>query len=414
MRFTWSPPFVDFHNLRNVVQEGKKFSLTPVFYSRPSNSLPITAQYFLGPGEEWLRWDEEHEYFHGTVPRHIASDVGAERFESYTVPLDLTARITKHFPGTMRFERIFRCALPLTVKRQPSICACNEEKAATPPIARPIGSRLTSQRDTPLVRPPLMRSPLELTDMRSSPAVSKRESQVFADKENGRLSTEVVSKLLNRKAEYGGSRSSSPIRLDSLSLARLHDGLALAHPPPNLVDVEVRTMLGMENKENAGPSTRYRSRRHNGLASGRRCTPIKNLDDEDCETLSLVDLQHSPFKLELGATHANRHGKLASRSESGEENGDSNFKTPPTRNITPPVLSTRPSMLQRRKGKQPLRNADSPTRPGRFHKAIATAPENAETCYTCAVEGREWNTVIDEADTKVCLTCQQASVNQWM
>ena len=131
--FARQPPLIDFCDLRNVVYEGTEYYLKPNFHSRPHNGfLEVTAEYYIGPGDGWLQWDGE--CFRGVVPPKIAAQIGAERFDTYTVPLELTARITKHFPNAMRFERVFRCEMPLTVKRLPERCYSREESFESPSI----------------------------------------------------------------------------------------------------------------------------------------------------------------------------------------------------------------------------------------------------------------------------------------
>ena len=215
--FTPSLPTVQFQNLRNTIPEGGVFVLQPTMPIRATRaSRPTESEYVIGPGGGcgWLGWDDSTASFRGAVPAKMASLIGAERVDAYTIPLELTARLTRHF-GNMRFERIFRCVLPLTVKRRATQCS---DRSCASPFRSP---EICSARPS-LIRPPLMRSPVRL------------------GKENHSLSTEEVHKLLERKAETG--RTASPLRLNSLSLARLHDAVALAHPPASVTDVEVRTV----------------------------------------------------------------------------------------------------------------------------------------------------------------------------
>lgn len=84
--YTWNPPVIHFHELRNVITEGNEYRLKPSMDSRRSSgTFPVTAEYFVGPGDGWLQWDADNECFRGTVPPRIASQIGAERFEAYTV-----------------------------------------------------------------------------------------------------------------------------------------------------------------------------------------------------------------------------------------------------------------------------------------------------------------------------------------
>ena len=179
--FSWSPPRLGFHDLANVIAEGDEYNLKPTFPTRAHRAaLAVTAEYFVGPGTDcWIRWDDSTECFRGTISPTLASLVGAERFDTYTIPLELTARVTHHYPADIRFERIVRCALPLTVKRRPNRCAVDGPSAEY-------------------------------------------------DRENCLLSLEDV-KLLDRKAQ-GRRAQSPPLLMDSLSLAQLHDAVAAVRP----------------------------------------------------------------------------------------------------------------------------------------------------------------------------------------
>ena len=274
IEYAWSPPVLEFADFANVVTENCEFRLQPVYPSRPRDSiLCTTAEYFVGPGEGWLHWDEADESFRGIVPCDMAGQIGAERFEAYTVPLELTARITKHFPGCMRFERIMRCTLPVTVKRSPNRCKTDGPRIISPPMPGPIttgriaalmtpktkNAGTTQRIDTPLSRPPLLRSPAwrsRAGHQRSPPLQTPRTCMTGVD---GKEDTQ--NKAEARKCAI--SRPESPLRLNSLTLARLHEAIALANPPPLLTDIEVRTMYHARcdsstsdaGKGNAQPST---------------------------------------------------------------------------------------------------------------------------------------------------------------
>ena len=454
LHFTWNPPSVDFCDLRNVITEGNEFVLRPNFNARPHGGLlSVTAEYFVGPGDGWLRWDEEKESFRGTVPRQMASHVGAERFEAYTVPLELTARITKHFPGTMRFERIFRCALPLTVKRRPSRCARDEEMTASPRIPRDTGSKLTKGQPAPfrtpekpnrappsvadlgrgsLTRPPLMRSPLRRLNVQPRAPPPTPRTRIFSceNKENEELSMEDVHKLMERKAQ--SPKPQSPLRLDSLSLARLHDAVALAHPPPYLTDLEVRMVREVRHdsfvsdKENTTSKAENATSRADGSVRRVNVTPLRETGKD------------SRSEINLGSTHVNRHGKLASRSEPDDKSDSSSLLSPPTRNISPPQVPAHlcsPLMYSassRKMGKRPQRNTDSPTKPDKKYMLSMTKLEASEelasnrpradsagaqdansVCYSCAIHGRDLGTV-DNEDAGVCRRCQEATIHLWV
>lgn len=56
------------------------------------------------------------------MPQRRAAYSGAGRLDAYTIPLELQAIVTRHFPADIRFEQVIRVALPLTVRRQPDRC----------------------------------------------------------------------------------------------------------------------------------------------------------------------------------------------------------------------------------------------------------------------------------------------------
>lgn len=126
--YSWNPPTVGFVDLQNVVTESTNFVLKPtVSSSRPFSSMPqLEIEYYIGPThgspKNWLQWDNSNACFQGIMPNGIAPRIGAQRLDSYTLPLELTTKITKQFPGEMKYETIMRCAMPLTVKRQADDC----------------------------------------------------------------------------------------------------------------------------------------------------------------------------------------------------------------------------------------------------------------------------------------------------
>lgn len=177
--FASNPARVGFDNLCNIVAEGDEFKLKPTLSIRIGRAnLPVGAEYFFGPARDgWMQWDGLTKSFRGTVSPTLASSVGAERFDSYTIPLHLTTRVTHHFPGEMRFERVIRCIIPVTVKRRPDRCAIDQ---------------------------------IVMHD-------DKEESQLSADH----------ARVVERK-----DRAELQQRVSALPLARLHDAGALnAHPP---------------------------------------------------------------------------------------------------------------------------------------------------------------------------------------
>jgi len=124
-------PRLCFVDLCNVVSEGNRLRIEPSIsrVRQWQGVLPMEATYFIGPAEDWLQWNKERERFEGNVPTHLAANAGSERQDAYTIPMELTATITKHFPAGIRFERVIRIALPLTVRRRPSRCLSSLEFA---------------------------------------------------------------------------------------------------------------------------------------------------------------------------------------------------------------------------------------------------------------------------------------------
>lgn len=70
------------------------------------------------------------------VPYAAAPALGTQRLDTYTFALELTTKINKHFPGDIKYESVIRCALPLTVKRQPD--ACKNRFLATNQLPSPL------------------------------------------------------------------------------------------------------------------------------------------------------------------------------------------------------------------------------------------------------------------------------------
>jgi hypothetical protein len=124
LHYSSNPPTLGFHGLQNVVSESSEFVLKPTVRSaRPFSELcMVDVDYFVGPARDWLEWDPINTCFRGRVPLAIASVAGVQRQDAYTMPLEVTASITKVFPGGIRYENVIRCALPLTVKRRPDDC----------------------------------------------------------------------------------------------------------------------------------------------------------------------------------------------------------------------------------------------------------------------------------------------------
>lgn len=354
----------------------------------PSRS---TTEFFVGPTETWLKWDEDSERFEGTIPSRVAAQVGAERLDTYTIQLDFTARLTNWYPGDFVWERVIRCALPVTVKRKPATCTPCIYSIASPPVSRTNDSRLLrgTERHRPLARRlPLLDSPLRKTMPRSRPSVLKSDSisrLPWGGKENEDLSTEEAAKLLKLKEEQQPRAQRSPVRLHSLSLARFHEAVAMlpTSPPSSLSDFEVRTV---RNIIHTTPASAHHAR---NATYGNAAVPIS--EDVFSDTI------------DLGSTHIDRRGRLASRSPSASKNQtptNSAFSTP-AKNITPPAVMYESSPEKRGRSSRQrsliLKHWDN-----RSPSIKSRTPRS--TCYSCAIRNR-CSRVGEKDGAQTCLTC---------
>lgn len=460
LHFAWQPPYLQFRDLHNVVSEGEELLLKPVApYGSDSVVAPVTATYFIGPTDGWMDWDSERACFRGNVPPRLASHVGAERFEVYTIPLELTARIVKRFTGNMLLERIIRVEVPLTVKRRPSRCS-RPSPSPQPRRPHPFSNGFGN---APLVRTPLRRH--RRHDLHCS------------------LDFAEVCKLLDQKAR--GRTGVSPLRLHSLSLARLHDAIAIAHPPSSVTDVEVHAVhhisISNEKPEEGKPNASKRSPKledndsqttvlpedHRSPKSFLRGdnTSTKSIDDsEECdrpydnftipfrarpgnENLRIapipspsptVRMNKTRGEINLGSTHINGHGRLASQSESGADD-DSSIASPPAKNITPPVADffNSPIPSLKKKGKQRVlattlvgesyaSASRTPLTPYPDFNALHNAPgvgthrplsgplaqrtgpmevEDCTACYTCVLRDGKSQRFSPAGSPSLCRTC---------
>ncbi|KAK5166431.1 uncharacterized protein LTR77_007974 [Saxophila tyrrhenica] len=381
LEFSWNPPIMQFHELRNAVREGAEYILTPTIEEYAATGLAMTVEYFLGPGETWLKWNASSECFKGEVPPKVASRVGAERFETYTMPLELTTRLTRTFTAEMKYEQLIRCALPLTVKRRATLCSTDHEPILSPPFAKTTGLQ---KLDGLLTRGPLLYSPRT----RRTPMPPPPTPWNDPGKENEYLNMKELHLLMERKAQ--SPRGRSPLRLNSLSLAVLHDAVALSQPPAHMRDLKVRMMHGLQHnglafphdgdtsdKENEGEpqkahqtqqrSIRRRATRANlnqalkeiGMRSTRVDSRIAPPPQPDAETDSsafdhsaveahssvrrtlreratVPNFNESPAQIDLGSTHITRRGRLTSRSGSENDLHSPGMMSPLAHNITPP------------------------------------------------------------------------------
>ena len=357
LNFTWIPPVLQLHELQNVVSEGDELSIEPFVFYR--GKLQVIGEYSLGPDCDWLSWDYVARAFRGRVPGSLAADIGAERHETYTTTIELTAIVSWLFPSDIVFQRVYRCALPITVKRSVDRCDAIQEAMKSPnKPPYPLYKSVSRPELAVMQRPPTHRS-----------------LSYDCDKENAEVrSISEDAKLLRRKAE-SLMRSPSPIQMNSLSLARFYDAAASAPFGPPL---QVRAMCDIRY----GPDT---SSTTNEMGEMRLKTPSPSKSKSPTEPL------------DLGNLRINKRGELVSSSDSEgsvEQRHDS-ILSPPAMVITPPLGTPQASA---KKGKRPLRE-------------LLEEPKQAEehlTCYTCKAKGRNPNGTMKEG-LAICLTCRQSS-----
>lgn len=200
IHYSWNPPTVNFEGLQNVYDESRSFHLKPTM-SRPCEDLDVT--YDVDPNGSIITWNAAEGQFEGHCTPALASIAGAERLESFTLPLNMTAEFTTTLPGDMKFERTIRLAVPITIKRKPETCSIDHELDESPAVRRPaLSIKIPSTNTTPQ-------------------SATKCFATNDADKENTSPDYKEVSGLLRRKAKAASAKISSPLRLNSLSLAQL-------------------------------------------------------------------------------------------------------------------------------------------------------------------------------------------------
>lgn len=154
LHYSWNPPVISFNDLQNVVAETQCFTLKPTISAhRPFSSMSsVEIEYFAGPSGDWLHWIDEDKCFRGRVPSVMASHMGAQRQDVFTMPLELSAKVTKHYLDVVRHETFMRCAMPLTVKRRPDACDQLAGDQSLPSPLRGLISSKRTARQTPSVR----------------------------------------------------------------------------------------------------------------------------------------------------------------------------------------------------------------------------------------------------------------------
>lgn len=202
LRYTWNPPTVNFEGLQNVHDESRSFHLKPKM-GRPCEDLDVT--YNVEPNGSIVTWNASEGHFEGHCTPALASIAGAERLESFTMPLNMTAEFTMSLPGEMMYERTIRLVIPITIKRKPETCSSDPELEESPFVRRPaVSVRIPSTSTTP-----------------QSVTKCSAAKDDYDDKENASPDYKETGGLLRRKAKAASDKVSSPLRLNSLSLAQL-------------------------------------------------------------------------------------------------------------------------------------------------------------------------------------------------
>jgi hypothetical protein len=200
LHYTWNPPTINFEGLQNVYDESRSFHLKPTM-DRPCEDLDVV--YDVEPNGSILTWNASQGQFEGHCTSALASIAGAQRLESFTMPLNMTAELTMSLPGEIMFERTIRLAIPITIKRKPETCSSDQELDESPAVRRPaVSVRIPSTNTTP-------------------GSVVKCSAARDTEKENTSPDYKEVGGTLRRKAKAAADKLSSPLRLNSLSLAQL-------------------------------------------------------------------------------------------------------------------------------------------------------------------------------------------------
>ncbi|KAK5683359.1 hypothetical protein LTS10_004890 [Elasticomyces elasticus] len=233
LNFTWAPPFVNFTDLRNSVPEETSFALQPSAIAYAPAPTTIKRKYSVGANESsWLQWDDTTQTLRGTIPHRRAEEAGALRLDAYTITLHIMETSIQDFGGGVKWERSVRCVVPLTVKRKAEECREHEETVLSPPLrakgSQTLGGAVDRDRATPLRENGNTSRRKQYRGLSSAkPAIQPARASSLAEENKENLRDSSMKELhmqLQRKAEQGATRQESPLGLNSLTLARLHDG----------------------------------------------------------------------------------------------------------------------------------------------------------------------------------------------
>jgi len=260
IRYAWNPPMVNFKTFQNVFDENRSFHLEPRM-SQPCHDLETT--YSVDQSVPIMNWNASERCFEGYCPPLLASRMGAERLECFSMPLNMSAQVTTDFPGGMSFERTIRLEIPITIRRRPDACSSDEQLKKSPAVRGSAASVTIPSTDT---------------TPQSAEACCPGN-----DVEIGSLWTSYkeISALMDRKARAASGKPSSPLRLNPLSLAHLWEVTA---PTPSSREVQCWSVGVGQRSSPVQPKTPSRSPprgsvvtddRDDSSGAGQTTTPAK-------------------------------------------------------------------------------------------------------------------------------------------
>lgn len=150
VHFTWAPPLLGFAQLSNVVTEGDMFTIKPKL-DRGMRASRVRVHYSTDIPS--IQWNDVTRQLEGIWPSHLAQRAGAQRFDGYTMHVQVLATTEKAFPGGMIVKRAMRVAVPVSVRRRPDRCLGFRYLAQSPPISRPSGSEMVNAGDHCVIPP---------------------------------------------------------------------------------------------------------------------------------------------------------------------------------------------------------------------------------------------------------------------
>ena len=185
-----------------------------------------------------MNWNPSEGCFEGYCPPLLASSVGAERLECFSMSLNMSAQVTTSFPGEMTFERTIRLEIPITIRRRPDACSSDEQLEKSPAVRGSAASVIIPSTDT---------TP-QSADVRRTGEDTGISKLWTSYKE--------ISMLMDRKARAASGTFSSPLRSNPLSLARLWDTTA---PTPSAREVQCWTVGVSQRSSPVHPKTPLRN-----------------------------------------------------------------------------------------------------------------------------------------------------------